>query len=310
MSIQYLPQGVPVVSSSLSISGSYAILASNASAGLVATSSLAGHSLHAIGLTGSDFITRNAPITLANTGSQGLSIMVINTGSLAFKMATSSFSTEYGSNVGPIDPSASYGGGPGYNPTLNLVRGEQYRFIVRGAPPTAVDSTFFITNAGFSAYTFSGGAIGNNQTLTLIRGYRYEFRIDATGHPFWIQTTAGGYNASQVLPETSGSYNNGTQSGTLIFNVPHGAPNTLYYVCQFHSSMGGTINIIDDGLYRIVIQTASGSYNAGAIYNTGVTGNGIKSGSLTFAVTGSAPSTLYYASQDSSVIRGLINITG
>ena len=29
--------------------------------------------------------------------------------------------------------------------------------------------------------------------------------------------------------------------------MPYNAPNTLYYYCQFHSSMGGTINISDIG---------------------------------------------------------------
>lgn len=74
--------------------------------------------------------------------------------------------------------------------------------------------------------------------------------------------------------------------------------------------MGGTINIINDGLYRFALQTTSGSYNAGSLYNTGVTGNNITSGSLILAISASAPATLYYASADSSVMRGQINIIG
>jgi hypothetical protein len=305
MSIQYLPQGVPIVSSSQAISSSYALTANNS--GLLNTASLSGHGLSARGITGVSYISRSAS-EMAQTGSQGLTILIINTGSLAFKMATSSFSTQYGSNVGPVDISASYGGGPGYNPTLNLVRGKQYKLLIRGAPPTGVDSKFVVTNSGASAYSFDVGVTGNNPTLTLIRGYRYEFNIDASGHPFWIQTTSGGYNAGNVY--NTGVSNNGTAVGRMQFIVPHNAPNTLYYYCQFHPSMGGQINIIDDGLYRIAIQTASGSYNAGSLYTTGVIGNNTKSGSLVFAITASAPSTLYYASQDSSDMRGLINITG
>lgn len=309
MSIQYLPQGVPIVSSSVAVSGSYAV--SILTANRPATSSLAGHSLHAIGLTGSNAVTASAPFDLENTGSQGSTIIIITTGSSAFLMATSSFNRELiGQYVGQIDPSASYGGGPGYNPTLNLVRGRQYRFLLRGNPPSPVDSTFKIVNSGASSYSFDIGAVGNNPTLTLTRGYRYEFNIEASGHPFWIQTTSGsfGYSAGNVY--NSGVSNNGTATGRMQFIVPHDAPNILFYVCQFHSSMNGQINIIDDGLYRFALQTSSGSYNPGALYTTGVIGNGTKSGSLTFAISASAPSTLYYASQDSTPMRGRINITG
>lgn len=305
MSIQYIPQGVPVVSSSFAVSGSHSFRAGNEAT--IYTASVAGHSLHAIGLTGSGYISRSAG-SLEVTGSQGLTILVINTGSSAFKMATGSFSIEYGPNVGPIDISASYGGGPGYNPTLNLERYKQYKLVIRGNPPSGVESQFRVTNSGASAYTFDVGAVGSNPTLTLIRGYRYEFNIDASGHPFWIQTTSGGYNAGNVY--NTGVSNNGTAVGRMQFIVPHNAPNTLYYYCQFHSSMGGQINIIDDGLYRFALQTASGSYNAGTLYSTGVTNNNIKSGSLTFAISASAPATLYYASADSSTMRGQINIIG
>jgi len=302
MSIQYLPQGIPIVSTSLAVSSSYAILANNASAGLVATASLAGHSLHAIGLTGSAFITRSAETTLANTGSQGFTILVRSTGSLAFKFATSSFSTAYGPLAGQIDPSASFG----HNPTLNLVSGRQYTFLIRGEPPTGVQSKFFVTNAGSGAYVFSSGATGNNQTLSLVRGYRYEFEIDAVGHPFWIQDVAGAYSSGDVLGNSDGVYNNGTQSGTIIFNVPHNAPNTLYYVCQNHASMAGTINIVNDGLARFRIQSTPSQ--SGTPYNTGVTNNNNASGSLKFAVTASAGTTLYYASPDSTTMNGTINI--
>lgn len=309
MSIQYLPQGVPIVSSSQAVSSSYALSANNS--GIVTTASLAGHALSARGVTGVAYVTRNAS-TVSETGSQGTTILVRSTGSLAFKMATSSFSTDYNApaNIGPIDISASYGGGPGFNPTLNLVRGRQYRFLIRGTPPSGPDSKFVVTNNGASAYNFSVGATGNNPTLTLVRGYRYEFEINAPTHPFHIQTVSGGYNALSGVGESGGVYNSGSQNGTIIFNVPHNAPNTLYYVCAVHSSMAGTINIVDDGLSTFVIQTTSGSFVSSSIYKTGVTPYATKSGSMTFAVSASAPSTLYYASAETPGMRGQINITG
>jgi hypothetical protein len=107
------------------------------------------------------------------------------------------------------------------------------------APGAWGAQTNSVTNVGFSAYAIGGT---NNPTLTLFRGETYVFQISAPGHPFWIKTaavtgTANAYNAGVV--------NNGIQSGTLTFTVPANAPGTLYYICQFHSAMKGTISTID-----------------------------------------------------------------
>ncbi len=98
---------------------------------------------------------------------------------------------------------------------------------------------FSVVNAGASSFTINGV---NNPGLTLQRGKTYTFALNNSGHPFWIKTvqdigTANGYSA--------GVANNGLQSGTLTLIVPTNAPNTLFYNCQFHSSMTGTITIID-----------------------------------------------------------------
>jgi hypothetical protein len=39
--------------------------------------------------------------------------------------------------------------------------------------------------------------------------------------------------------------NNGVDVGTITFTVPFDAPATLYYICQFHSSMAGTITVLN-----------------------------------------------------------------
>lgn len=99
-----------------------------------------------------------------------------------------------------------------------------------------------ITNIGSSSYLFNGGGLtnGNNPGLTLQRGKTYSFTVNAPGHPFLIKTvqttgSANGYN--------NGVTNNGASSGVISFTVPSNAPNTLYYICEFHSSMTGIITI-------------------------------------------------------------------
>ena len=106
----------------------------------------------------------------------------------------------------------------------------------------AVSGRWAISNNGSSNYIFTGpGGLSNasNSTLYLARGQTYEFNVNASGHPFHIQTSSGAYNSSNLY--TTGVTNPGAAVGVIKFAVPFAAPNTLYYVCQNHSNMAGTI---------------------------------------------------------------------
>ena len=105
---------------------------------------------------------------------------------------------------------------------------------------TAVN--YNVTNTGSTAYVFDGGGLANasNPGLTLQRGKTYTFTLNVPGHPFLLKTvqvtgTASAYN--------DGVTNNGASSGVVSFTVPNNAPNTLFYICEFHSLMVGTITI-------------------------------------------------------------------
>ena len=100
-------------------------------------------------------------------------------------------------------------------------------------------NTFNVTANGLSAYIINSQS---NPTLSITEGETYTFNINASGHPFWIKTvnstgTGNAYN--------DGVTNNGTANGTITFVVPYDAPSTLYYNCQYHSSMAGIINVTD-----------------------------------------------------------------
>ena len=82
----------------------------------------------------------------------------------------------------------------------------------------------------------------DNADLNLVRGEKYVFEVDATGHPFYIKTDKTGGEGDQY---TDGVTNNGLEKGTLEFEVPADAPDTLYYVCAYHPVMVGTLNITD-----------------------------------------------------------------
>jgi hypothetical protein len=85
-------------------------------------------------------------------------------------------------------------------------------------------------------------------TITLIRGEMYTFQMVNVPslHPFYLTTSSTGGAGGQgrwldgVNPGTSVSGNQ-----AMTFEVPMHAPDTLFYQCSVHSSLGGRIEIID-----------------------------------------------------------------
>ena len=105
--------------------------------------------------------------------------------------------------------------------------------------PAAVvtSASYSVTSNGSVSYSVNGAT---NPTLSLQRGQTYTFNVSATGHPFFISTSSGTNTGNTYSDGVTG---NNVQSGTLTFVVPAAAPNTLYYNCTLHSSMGGILNI-------------------------------------------------------------------
>ena len=107
---------------------------------------------------------------------------------------------------------------------------------------TVAALNYNVTNTGSSAYVFNGGGFTNasNPGLTLQRGKTYTFTLSASGHPFFIKTVQG---TGTTNAYNDGVTNNGASNGVVSFTVSANAPNTLYYICEFHGSMVGTITI-------------------------------------------------------------------
>ena len=128
--------------------------------------------------------------------------------------------------------------------------------------PEIVATTIQVENVGASDYKFTAeGLQANDPTLTLVRGETYEFDVTAGGHPFWIKTDQVTGSSSQY---NQGITNNGISSGKLTFTVPDDAPSKLYYTCQFHSSMTGIINIVDNNDNGNIIESASNTSSGGS----------------------------------------------
>ena len=93
-----------------------------------------------------------------------------------------------------------------------------------------------------SDYTLNGddrfGTVtGGDPDLTFDAGDTINFNVDASGHPFYLKTTAGTGTGNTV----SGVTNNGTTNQTVTW-TPSSA-GTYYYQCSLHGGMVGTITI-------------------------------------------------------------------
>jgi hypothetical protein len=100
---------------------------------------------------------------------------------------------------------------------------------------------FIVNNVHSQAYVVDGI---NNETIYVVRGNTYTFNVNATGHPLWIKTVAGNGLANLY---SMGVTNAGTDTGVITWVVDSSAPDTLYYNCQFHPAMQGTINVVNPG---------------------------------------------------------------
>ena len=155
-----------------------------------------------------------------------------NTATPSFTQTPSNTLTPSNTNTPTTTPSNTVTSTPSISPSVTPS-------ITISPTSTIPVNTFIVTVNGSSAYIINGQS---NPTLSITEGETYTFNINASGHPFWIKTvnstgTGNAYN--------DGVTNNGTDNGTITFVVPYNAPSTLYYNCQFHSSMAGTINVTD-----------------------------------------------------------------
>jgi len=155
-------------------------------------------------------------------------------------------------------------------------------------------NTFNVTANGSSNYVINGSS---NPTLSISEGQAYIFNINASGHPFWIKTVSSNGTGNAY---SSGVTNNGTDNGTISFVVPYDAPSTLYYNCQFHLGMAGTINVTDVPAPTTTTTTTAAPATSTLYVNAsdvGSAGNLI----LYAGVNGAAGTTIYDESIDGNM---------
>ena len=137
------------------------------------------------------------------------------------------------------------------------------KILIDGFEEETITTSLDISNNGASDFLISNK---NDPTLTLERGKTYEFDVNSPGHPFWIKTISSSGTGNSYM---DGISNNGTSNGVIKFKVPQDAPDQLYYNCQFHSSMNGIINIVDNNSSGVIVTDTSSNSNTGGGYGYG-----------------------------------------
>ena len=138
---------------------------------------------------------------------------------------------------------------------------------------------------------------------------------------FSIELTANNMgdssSSTSTLPVTVVNSGAGTQytsgwtttGSTSSFVVPSDAPNALYYYCQNHDGMGGSISVSSASTTTHTVTVVSSS--AGTQYTSGWTASGTpgSSGGInTFIAPSNAPNTLFYYCGNHSGMGGAINM--
>ena len=145
---------------------------------------------------------------------------------------------------GTLDGSLKSSGTPtlGLGVTINAT-GINVSGVLTATSFSGAINSFALGASGTNHYTFAGIGLTvttNDPTIYLARGQVYHFVNTMDAHPFRIQSTS---NGSTGTIYNNGVTNNDVSNGTLIFEVPFNAPNTLYYQCTAHNNMGGIIII-------------------------------------------------------------------
>lgn len=106
-----------------------------------------------------------------------------------------------------------------------------------------------VSNSGASAYRFDQYGTENNPIIYAINGTTIAFKLQATGHPFLIQTSAGNnYNTGLIHVALDGTVSTeasaqGKDSGTLYWKISSTISGNYRYQCSLHAPMVGLITI-------------------------------------------------------------------
>jgi glucoamylase len=159
---------------------------------------------------------------------------------------------------------------------------------IAGASGSEGGGLLVATSDGFN-YNIAGYS-GTFPTITLVRGQLYYFNISgiSASHPFALRLSSGNTSAVPGTTNNDPVSGNANTSTLIIYRVPNDAPNSIVYQCTVHSSMIGTINIVNQ--YGTTLTTGS-SYPITSSWAT----NAITATSATSATSANSATSASYS---------------
>ena len=136
-----------------------------------------------------------------------------------------------------------------------FVNYSNYYWLPAGPDPVTVSSgatpltaNYTVTrNTAVGGYTFSGLGGHPDTQITLARGGAYTFKVDQPGYKFWIQSEPGVTGTDANIPtintrQVFGVGNNGTDSGTIQFNVPLATAQDFYILMPTNATVSAAVS--------------------------------------------------------------------
>jgi len=194
-----------------------------------------------------------------------------------------------GSNSGILVGMGVTGAGIGGNATVQSINGLTITLGVPNASTVSGTLTFF----------YESILNGPQKVIAIPSATQFSFAKTSRDVASTTVTKVGEQTTYAFTNSNNLAYASTIQGASAPTNNPN-----LYFI------RGNTYTLtINSPGYNFWIQNQGGGYAAGKVYSTGVTNNGTASGTITFTVPLSAPSTLYYQAQQTNSMGGVINVT-
>jgi len=163
-----------------------------------------------------------------------------------------------------------------YNPLINFdafINFNQYYWLPDGpsavnvfAGGTELEKTYYIyPDSAAGVYNISGFGTVSNPDLVLARGGNYQFKVKQPGKPFWIQTDPG-VNGTQIANsnltsrQIFGVTGNGTDDGTVYFNVPDVTAQDVFVTMPTVQNVDFATNLKFNQLQGQLVSTINAAY--------------------------------------------------
>ena len=125
-----------------------------------------------------------------------------------------------------------------------------------------------IRNTAVNGYSISNTGGHANPIITLARGGTYQFNVNQPGNQFWIQSEPGVSGTDSNIPTVNtrqvfGVQNNGTDNGTVTFNVPLATAQDFYSTMPIAATVNAAVTFAYTDIQNTLLSTFLSNFPEG-----------------------------------------------